>query len=117
VSDETRARMAESQRRRRDREAEGLAAADAVLAKIKALDEPGATLARHVATTYEFEFDRPGRSGEWQTVTVEIRDTGPSERSPNRYRCTARMGEKVAVGNAADSIEAALLVAHWFELG
>jgi hypothetical protein len=70
--------------------------------------------AYHVTT---FRCRRKKKSGGLQSVTVEIYDSGTQEGSTSRYRCIARSDDgKEASGDAASSINTALLMVHWQDL-
>jgi hypothetical protein len=84
---------------------------DEALARLKGL---GFLDAYHVTT---FKATHRKKSGGIQAVTVEIYDAGWTHQSATRYRCVARTDDgKIAVGNDAASIAAALSHVQWDDL-
>lgn len=65
-------------------------------------------------TTYEGWRERP--DGSPQEFTVEVWDGGPED--PLRWRVVARAkdGQAGASGNAADRLDTALALVHWWDL-
>jgi hypothetical protein len=62
-----------------------------------------------------FQCYRKKKSGDVQTVTVEILDAGPGDQA--RYQCVATGDDgSTATGNPASTIEAVLATVHWGEL-
>jgi hypothetical protein len=84
---------------------------DEALARLKGL---GFLDAYYVTT---FKAIHRKKSGGVQAVTVEIYDAGWTHDSATRYRCVASSEDgKVAAGNDAASVTAALTLVNWDEL-
>ncbi len=74
---------------------------------------PRNTEAYHVTT---FQVVREDKQGNSHLVTVEVLDAGDGEEYP-RYMAVARSDNgKAASGSAAESVEAALSILHWYAL-
>lgn len=59
---------------------------------------------------------RNRKDGSVQTVTVEVLDAGPDQQ--NRFHVYAKSDDgKSATGNPADTLETALAIVHWGNLG
>lgn len=64
-----------------------------------------------------FRCHRRMKEGSAQEVMVEVSDGGP-DMEQGRYSCVARSNDgKTALGNPAESIEDALSLVHWHNLG
>ncbi len=64
-----------------------------------------------------FEGCRKNEKGESVEVTVKILDLGPSN-PQYRYNCIASTGSgQEALGNGSSSIDDAISIVHWNELG
>ncbi len=62
-----------------------------------------------------FQCYRKKKSGDVQTVTVEILDAGPEDQA--RYHCVATGDDgSTATGNPASTIEVVLATLHWGDL-
>jgi hypothetical protein len=84
------------------------------IAKLKGLKGAKIFEAYHCTTIRAY---RKRRDGVSQELTIEILDAGPDVGSANRYSCTVSAANgKKAIGNAAESIDAALDVVHWVDL-
>lgn len=66
----------------------------------------------------EFLVRRNLKNGDVQKVTVEILDAGPNVDPQRRFKCIARAENgRTAAGNSAKTIETALALVHWWDLG
>jgi hypothetical protein len=64
----------------------------------------------------QYKLYRTRKDGSDQAVTVEVLDAGPGEK--NRFHVYARSDDGAsATGNPADSLDVALAIVHWGNLG
>lgn len=66
----------------------------------------------------EYLVQRKLENDDVQKVTVEILDAGPNVDPQRRFKCIARAADgRTAAGNSAKTIETALALVHWRDLG
>jgi len=81
----------------------------ATLGKLPGLGDP--------ALVRTYYVHRVAKGGKDQMVTVKVFDHGPAVHPDSRFDCSATSDDgKGMSGNSARTIDAALAIAHWFDL-